>query len=93
MFDKDFEEFMKRKATIDRFADLAITLQSDPVERFKLSIARKCTDICTKLANIASTYSLGDDLNEAELNTVFSYLQLVEIGLDTFLSTLGDSHE
>lgn len=95
MLDKDIniDELIKRKKALDSFTNLAIKLPGDPVEKLKLQISQKCSDIGFKTADIAARYITGT-YDESTLTAVRDYLQLVEIGINTFLASMEDGeHE
>ena len=93
MFDKDIDitELIKRKKALDAISDFAMRLETDPVKKLEFQISKKCSDLGFKIGDIAATYCRGT-YNESTLTAVRDYLQLVEIGIKTFLASMEDGH-
>lgn len=93
MFEKDIDitELIKKKKALDALANFAMMLPGDPVEKLKIQISQKCSDIGFKVSDIAYRYRIGAH-DESTLTAVRDYLQLVEIGINTFLALMEDEH-
>lgn len=93
MFDKDIDitELIKEKKKLDAMANFAMRLETDPVRKLELQISKKCSDLGFKIGDIAAQYGRGT-YNESTLTAVRDYLQLVEIGINTFLASMEDEH-
>ena len=93
MFDKDIDitELIKKKKALDAFTKVAMQLPGEPVDRLKIQISQKTTDIGFRLAETTARYVTGTH-DESTLTAVRDYLQLVEIGINTFLASMEDGH-